>query len=95
MNYAEKLKENLKDKNKIFVGSVLLGTYALFHASSLILLNIFGRHPKLVIISFLGSLLIGFAVIAKWGKTDTKFWKYSLLMIVFGILIFLAKTGMR
>lgn len=95
MNNAERVRQNLRDKNRRFVGSVLLGTYALFYISSLILSSIYGKHIKLVVISFLGSLLIGYAVIAKWGKTDIEFWKYSLLMIAAGLFVLLVKTGLR
>lgn len=95
MNYIEKVRQSLKDKNRQFVGSVLLGTYLLFRISSLVLSHIYGKHMKLVVISFIGSLIIGYAIIAKWGKTDIQFWKYSLLMILAGLFVLLAKTGLR
>lgn len=96
--FVEKLKRSFykeaqTTKGRLVIAIQLLTIPALMGWYVLLLKDEFGL--KLFYIGIVGILLINFSAIALWGNRDGKFWKFMTLAILFSVLVFLIKTGMR
>ena len=97
-NFIENLKRNFYKDSQTIKGRLVIVIQLLTIPASMGWYVLFLKDEfniKLFYIGLVGILFINFSAIALWGNRDVKFWKYMTLAILFALLVFLIKTGMR